>query len=131
METNFFLEPATVSFYGVEFQEEQVPNTATTPAPAAWACDYGKDHLPTPTPAPFVVAQEAGGLGSEVGATDSAYSGYCTYAANGQAIAPTPGYQQFLIPDDYDIGGSATGTESLLPHRRQHSARGHADHVQR
>jgi len=110
METYYYLQPDTVSFTNVEFQEVQAYAQVAAPEPAAWSCQANNPHLPAPTPTPLAVLPESGTLGSQVNTTDIAYSAGCTFTSNGQPVAPTAGYEEFQIPDEYVVVSDPTGT---------------------
>lgn len=54
--TDFYLQPADVSFENVYMQEEQA-YAQVQATPSAYACEAGLGHLMSPTPSPFRVAE--------------------------------------------------------------------------
>lgn len=94
--TNVYLQPDSVSFQAVSFQERDVPAYAT----GAWACINGQGHHPNLN---WIQAgATVPGYGAPIG-SDTAYSGSC----GGPYYQPPylSGSESFDIPDWYQISG--------------------------
>jgi hypothetical protein len=97
IQTDIYLQPATVSFQYTYFLELN----ANAAANGTWTCLNGTGHSPNPTR--ISVGAETGGQGSQVNGSDTAYSGYCTGVSQLQNSTET-----FNIPTQYSVGSGGT-----------------------
>jgi hypothetical protein len=97
IQTDIYLQPATVSFQNTYFLELN----ANAAANGTWTCLNGTGHGPNPTR--LSVGAETGGLGSEMNGSDTAYSGSCGGVSQLQNSTET-----FNIPTQYSVGSTGT-----------------------